>query len=683
MEIEHEIIGTFFDQMSSAAYIKDENLKFIYVNPVYAEFYGMEPERFIGRRSFQITSTVATKLMEQDEAKVLATGVASKIDDRATSHRGKTLWREVERRPILTQSGDRYLTVTMRDISKRKEVEFKLQDKEKELSETRELAETAEHRSADFFAKISHQVRTPVQTIIAIANSVSDENFDKDRKSFSDLIVSSGNAALTVLDDISSHSLLDIMKVPVKSETFDLFNLVSDVTSVVMPDAYKKNLKFSTYIDPDIPMHLMGDCGKIRQVLINLIGNAVKFSDEGDIKVNIQIVPDDKQQSVLIRFDVNDTGHGIAAQNQQGLFDKYRPVSGNGQRGGLGLSISSSLVSLMGGDIGLDSRLGIGSKFWFEIGFDVPKKTAKTILKNPDLKNKRFIVIDSNTNDRILLEARLKEWGGDVAACQSADEAIAVMCATFENDLSIEGIFVDEHTNSANEFDLVTLMKEDDTLQHIPLFMMVSMSDARSVHASLANNHIVKPLDTASLRTVISNAFSENIDEKLDVDQKIDLHQRAGSQEENIAPEGLQKLISKNSDISKIDILILESNTVNQIMLAQILDTTGYSFKITSKLSEGEELFKSCHPKIVMVDATSREFNNEDTRLSLERLKRFNSLVPLLGMVAPQSADEDDETCVLIPVFDGQISKPISPPELFNKIERWMRIADSSHIRIA
>lgn len=680
MEIEQEVIGTFFEQMSSAAYIKDEDLKFIYVNPAYAEFCGMEPKHFLGKSSFQITNTVSTRLLEQDEAKVLATDVATQVNDRATSYRGATIWREIERRPITTHSGERFLTVTLRDISKHKEVEFKLQDKEKELAETRGLAEIAEHRSTDFLAKISHQVSTPLQSIISVANSVSDEDFDADRKSFSDLIISSGKAALSILDDMSSHSLLDIMKVPVKSESFELFKLVCDITSVVLPDAHKKNVQFSTYIDPDVPMRLLGDAGKIRQVLINLINNAIKFTDKGEINVNIHVVPDDKGQLALVRFEIDDTGHGIASQKQELLFNRYRPANAS-EQSGLGLSISSALVSLMGGDIGLDSRLGIGSKFWFEIGFDIPKRIARPIQKNPDLKRKRFIVIDNDGFDRALLEHQLQEWGGDVAACRNSDEAIAVMCALFEKGMTVEGIFIDDQTNQANDIDLHALMRDDEVLSHIPLFMMVASADNMKIRASLVNEYIVKPLDILSLKTIVACAYSQNSEEPI-ID--IELTDFPVNEIPRRNTQGLQTLIGNNNDLSKIDVLILESNTVNQIMLAQILETTGYKFKITSDLSEAEELFKSCYPKVVIVDATSREFNNEDTRFSLEKLKRFNSLVPLLGMTMLQSgSDDEEETSILMSVFDGQIAKPVSPAELFNKIEKWMQIADASQVQTA
>lgn len=678
MVIEQEVIEMFFGQMSSATYIKDEDLKFIYVNPAYAEFCGMEAERFIGKSSFQITNTVATRLLEQDEAKVLATGNAAQANDRATSYRGATIWREIERRPIITKSGERYLAVTFRDISKHKDVEFKLQDKEKELAETRDLAEIAEHRSADFLAKITHQVRTPLESIVSVVGTVSDEDFNTDRKSFSDLILSSGKAALGVLDDMSNHSLLDIMKVPVKSESFELFKLVCDITSVVMPDAHKKNLQFSTYIDPDIPMRLLGDGGKIRQVLINLINNAIKFTDKGEINVNIHIVPDDKGRLALVRFEIDDTGKGIASQKQKLLFNRYRPANAS-EQSGLGLSISSALVSLMGGEIGLDSRLGIGSKFWFEIGFDIPKRIARPIQKNPDLKRKRFIVIDNDGFDRALLEHQLQEWGGDVAACRNADEAIAVMCALFEKGMTVEGIFIDDESNQANDIDLHALMRDDEVLSHIPLFMMVASADNMKIRASLVNEYIVKPLDIISLKTIVARAYSPDSEEQI-ID--IELTDIPVNEIPRRDAQGLQTLIGNNNDVAKIDVLILESNTVNQIMLAQILETTGYKFKITSDLSEAEKLFKSCYPKIVIVDATNREFNNDDTRLSLEKLKRFNSLVPLLGMTTLQN-DDEDEASILIPVFDGLIAKPISPAELFNKIEKWMQIADVGRVRRA
>lgn len=679
MEVEQEVIGAFFEQMSAAAYIKDEDLKFIYVNSAYAEFCGMEPERFIGKSSSQITNTVATKLLEQDEAKVLATGVSTQANDRATSYRGAMIWREIERNPIITESGKRYLTVTLRDISRYKEIEFRLKDKDKELLETRDLAEAAERRSADFFAKISHQVRTPLQSMISTVKSVSNEDFDADRKSLSDLIVSSGTAALGILDDIPNHSFLDIMKIPVKSESFELFKLVCDISSVVLPDAHKKNLQFSTYVDPDIPMRLLGDAGKIRQILINLINNAIKYTDKGEVNVNIHVIPDDKAQLAVVRFEIQDTGRGIDSNKQERLFDnKY--LAHVAKQDGLGLSISNALVNLMGGEIGLDSRLGIGSKFWFEIGFDIPKRAAKPVQGDPDLKKKRFIVIDNDGFDRALLEHQLTEWGGDVAACCNTDEAIAVMCALFEKGMTVEGIFIDDQTNQTNDIDLYTLMRDDDVLSHIPLFMMLTSADNLKLRESLSNSYIVKPLDIISLKTIVSRAYSDVFEDQIIDIELIDFP-------DNDVVKGndrsLQNLIDNSGDVSKIDILILESNTVNQIMLAQILETTGYKFKITSDLSEGEKLFKSCYPKIVIVDATCREFNNEDTKTSLEKLKRFNGMVPLLGMTTLQSLGEDKEENVLLPVFDGEITKPISPAELFNRIEKWMAIAEASRINIA
>lgn len=683
MKVEHEVIEAFFEQMSSSAYIKDEDLKFIYVNPVYAEFCGIQPDRFIGKTSFQISTTVATKLMEQEEAKVIASGVANLVNDRATSYRGLTIWREVERKPIITKSGVRYLTVTLRDISKQKELEFCLQDKDKELAETRGLAEISEHRSSDFVAKVSHQVSTSLHSIISIANSSSDEDFGKDHKAFTDQIISSGKAALSVLDDISNHSLLDITKVPVKSESFELFKLVCDITSVVLPDALKKNVQFSTYIDPDIPIHLLGDAGKIRQILINLINNAIKFTDKGEINVNIHIVPSDQPNLATVLFEVQDSGYGIAPELQECLFENYPSANLSGQKG-MGLSISSALINLMGGEIGLDSGLGIGSKFWFEVGFDIPTRIARPIQMDPDLNKKRFIIIDNDGFDRALLEHQLQEWGGDIAACNNCDEAIAVMCALFEKGMTIEGIFIDDQTNQDDDTDLHALMREDEVLSHIPLFMMVSSADNLKVRASLANEYIVKPIDIISLKSIVARAFSDaSVEQIIEKDAvELPIIQEMGVSQSQVP--GLQTLIGNTSDMSKIDILILESNTVNQIMIAQILETTGYKFKITSHLFECEDLFKSCYPKIVIVDATSRKFHNDDTRLRLEKLKRFNSLVPILGMTALQSvAADDEETNILMSVLDGQINKPISPVELFNRIEKWIQIADAGQIQTA
>ncbi|WP_162654000.1 ATP-binding protein [Lentilitoribacter sp. Alg239-R112] len=684
MEVEQEIIEAFFERMSSPAYIKDENLKFVYVNSAYAEFYGMEPERFIGRTSSQISNTIATRLLEQDEAKVLASGAATQIGDRATSNRGTTIWREVERKPIITQNGTRYLTVILRDVSKYKDIEFQLEDTRNELEKVRELANIAEHRSADFLAKICHQVGSPTRSIISVVNSVSDGDFDKDRGSSIEQILSLSNTILGVVDDLSNYTSLDIMQAPVRSESFELFKLVCEVTSAVMPEASKKNLQFLSYIDPDIPMNLLGDAGKIRQVITNLISNAIRFTESGEVKLNISAVPHNNDQTTTVRFEIHDTGRGITAKEQEHLFDKYRPTKA-GLHVGQGVSVSSALIALMGGIIRLDSAAGIGSKFWFELDFDVPKKIPQSIQKIPNLEKKRFIVIDDSEFDKALLEHQLKEWGGDVAACRNAEEAIAVMCALFEKGFTVEGVFIDDETNQSNNIDLYALIKDDEVLSHIPLFMMVSSADNFPTGEGVErNNYILKPLEIGSLRSLLLGIFSEHYDVQGTHEDINDLPRSVVKDPKIQQDRGLDKLIRNHDKGTNIDILLLESNTVNQIMLAQILESIGYQYKITSDIAEGEALFKSHQPKLVIIDAASREFNNEDTRLCLEKLKRFNGLVPLLGMMPfSDSADGEDETNLLLPVLDGQIKKPLSPPELFNKIEKWMQIADASQIRRA
>lgn len=672
MDIEQEVIEVFFEQMSSAAYIKDENLNFVYVNPDYADFCGFEPEYFIGKSSFELTESMATKLLEQDEAKVLATGVATQTSDRATSSGGATIWREIERKPIVTNSGVRYLAVTLRDISKYKELEFELQDKKEELARAQSPANKSDQRNSDFLGQIAHQINMPIDSILSAATSVCDADFDGDRKSFSDLIISSGNAVRSILDDISSCSEPDMMSIPIKSGSFDLFKLVCDLTCVVMVDARDQNLEVSTFIDPDIPMRLLGDEGKIRQILLNLINNTIKTTDIGKVDINIRLVSDDHNNLATIRFEIGDAGD---------IHDDD-----------LSLAVSNALVGLMGGEIGIIREPDAGSSYWFELGLDIPKAIEQSTLKDPDLREKRFIVIDHDEFDRALLEHQLSEWGGDVAACSSSDEAVAVMCALFEKGMSVEGILIDDQTIHDSDSDFHSLMKDNDQLSHIPLFMMVDddqrQLDVEQVPIDPNSQYTTKPLDILSLKSIISDTyFEEAVGELVDqnVNKLVDLSTKmAAEKEDHGKMKGLQVLTDNYSDVSDIDILIFESNTVSQIMLAQILETTGHTFKITSDLSEGEAIFKSSYPKMVIIDATSREFDNEDTRLRLEKLKRFNSVVPLLGLTAYQRAADDSENAsLLMPILDDQITKPISPVQLFNKITEYMETTQVDELRSA
>ena len=195
--------------------------------------------------------------------------------------------------------------------------------------------------------------------------------------------------------------------------------------------------------------------------------------------------------------------------------------------------------------------LGLVQSFWFEICFDIPKRIAKPIQKDPDLKKKRFIVIDNDGFDRAFLEHQLNEWGGDVAACSNSDEAIAVMCALFAKGMTVEGIFIDDETNHANAIDLHALMKNDDVLSDIPLFIMVSSIDNVKVKESLVNEYIVKPLDILSFKAIICHAYSDKSTEQLVEENVLELADLSSNDVTHVDTHGLKAILANNSDTAK------------------------------------------------------------------------------------------------------------------------------------
>lgn len=389
-----------------------------------------------------------------------------------------------------------------------------IQDREKELYEINEKAEAASRSKSEFLANMSHEIRTPINGILGFAQLLSVMPLEEKQRSFVDIILSSGNTLLTVINDILDFSKIEAGKLHIESVPFDLGNVIENVVDIMNAKAEEKNLEIAMRYAPGTPNYVIGDPGRVKQVLMNYVSNAIKFTSEGHVMINAEARILGNTETI-IRFEVIDTGIGISKEAQRKIFEKFiqADTSTTKKYGGtgLGLAISQQLAHLMGGEVGVSSEEGKGSNFWFEVPFRLDQnQEQRRNLPEVDITGCHLLVVDDHeVNRRILLELS-EGWKVRAQAAESGEEALHLMKkAKAENDPFHIAILDYQLPNMDGE-DLSNLIKTDRALADTSLILLTSMGmrgDAGKFQEIGFDAYLVKPARAAVLLDTISTVW--------------------------------------------------------------------------------------------------------------------------------------------------------------------------------
>lgn len=395
-----------------------------------------------------------------------------------------------------------------------------IKKREAELVTAMELAETAEKAKSEFLANMSHEIRTPMNGVMAMAELLASTELDAKQKMFANVIVKSGASLLTIINDILDFSKIDAGLMELDPEPFNLAESIEDVVTLISANTAEKDLKLIVRISPDLPKSLIGDSGRIRQIITNIVGNAVKFTDTGHIFINVTHLEGYDHTHSKLRFCIEDTGIGIAEDQVDKIFGKFSQADTSSTRKfegtGLGLSIVSSLVELMGGKIGVNSQINRGSNFWFEIDLPVDHSNQAYSLENlttstPSMpQNIRALVIDTCHISRDILSEYLDFLGIENAACVSREEGFEMMRAMQNLGLKPDVVLVDFALQSTSGKHILQDMQEDQNLQNIPAILMTEVHNTALIDTKSGHNEIVhlnKPLRMKHLHAAIIQAI--------------------------------------------------------------------------------------------------------------------------------------------------------------------------------
>jgi two-component system sensor histidine kinase/response regulator len=624
------------DNAADAVFVAGKDERWVYINDLALAMLGYTRDELIGASIYELLPTERREAARDDLLSQLNLHKFFRSEIRLLRKNGERV--PVEMNTALLPDGSIY--GSCRDITKRKVFEAA-------LIKAKEGAESASRAKSEFLATMSHEIRTPMNGIIGMAELALDTKLEPEQREYLELLQVSSHSLLAIINDILDFSKIESGKLVMEKIEFPLRELMASTLKALSLRSDQKGIELVYKIDPVLPVMLIGDPGRLRQVITNLVGNAIKFSERGTIVLDIQLAHR-LGQEVQIYFSVTDHGIGIALDKQNAIFESFSQADTSTTRKyggtGLGLSISSRLVLGMQGILQVNSIVGKGSTFYFTGSFGVGAERP-AIETSVELTGLSVLVVDDNAINRHFFSDTLKNWGMFPQSAEGGREALELIFANEANIHNFDLILLDGCMPEMDGFELASQLQKIDAVSKAKMLMLSSAGsydDAQRCKDLGIAGYVKKPISQQELRLAIAAALSGNSDYRT---HHIELHASPIS-----------------SPVHRLKILVAEDNLINQKLALSLLHKWGHSAEVAVNGFAAVEMFKSGQYDLILMDMQMPEMGGIEATQQLRQLEGGLAHIPIIAMTANALAG-DRERC-LAAGMDHYLAKPIKAEKL-------------------
>jgi signal transduction histidine kinase/CheY-like chemotaxis protein len=564
---------------------------------------------------------------------------------------------------LLAELDTGHIVDMMTDVTELKTKELALELREEQLRKSRNEAQASNRAKSEFLANMSHEIRTPMNGVIGMTELLLDSDLTSEQRMYASTVSKSGLALLTIINDILDFSKIEAGKLELDPDGFNLRAAMDDVAALLATRAHAKGIELVINYSPDLPDHYIGDVGRLRQIMTNLTGNAIKFTEHGHVLVSI----DGRVSNGIahLHVSVKDTGIGIPEHKQSAVFREFEQVDGASNRKyegtGLGLAITRKLLALMGSEIHLSSKESVGSEFFFTVGLPVDESgevKKPTVNVDMDFSGRKILIVDDLPINREILSRQVTRWGMSVVTANSGAQAVKVALAEFGSGAPVDVAIFDFQMPGMDGHELCRSFKEHEELESIPMLLLSSVDQSTQkdrIRELGFAGCMLKPTRAEVLRQSVAMALSDESESD-----------REGAS----TSEFDRQILTDAASVKRV--LIVEDNEINQLVISGMLDDSKLEIEFANNGIEGAKAYGEFEPDMVFMDVSMPQMNGYDSTAKIRKYEKTMQMqrCPIIALTA-NAMQGDREKC-LEAGMDDFMSKPVIMDELHAIVRKWL-----------